>query len=70
MDDRELKKLFERIEISIAVQQPVLLAYAKRGNQTINRLAHGVAAAPQRPIISHRVPRQVESACYEHFQLD
>ncbi len=44
VDNRKLKELLERIEIAIAVQQRVLLAYAERGDQTINRLADRVTA--------------------------
>ncbi len=70
VDNRKLKELFEPIEISITVQQRVLLAYAERGDQTINRLADRVAPGSQRPIIPCGFPRQVDATCFEHFQLE
>jgi len=65
VDDRELKKLFERIEISIAVQQQVPFANAKRRDQTIDRLPYGVATAANRPIVSRCFPRQVDTAGFD-----
>jgi hypothetical protein len=69
VNNRELKKSFERIEISIAVQQRVLLANTERRDQTVNRLPDSMAAAPQRPIVSRCLRCQVHTA-FEHFQLE
>jgi hypothetical protein len=69
MDDRQLKKSFERIEISIAVQQRELLADTQRGNEATDRFPHRVPAAPQRPIMPRRFSRQVNAACLQHFKL-
>lgn len=52
------------------MQQRVLLREAEGSDQTTDGLPHGVAARPQRPIIPHCVPRQVDAACFEKFQLE
>ena len=70
MDDGYPESLLERIEISIAMQQRVLLAYTERRDQAIDRLPHGVAAAPQRSILSRRLPRQDDTAVSNTFQLE
>ena len=59
-----------RIEISIAVQQRVLLADTECGDQAIDGLADGMATAPQHPIVSSCFSRQVDAAGCEHLQLE
>lgn len=51
------------------MQQRVLLTYAKRGDQTIDRFPHRMAAASQHAIVPRGFPRQVDAACFEQFQL-
>jgi len=43
----------------------MVLAYAKCGDQTIDRLPHGVATTPQRAIVPRCLPHQVGTACFE-----
>jgi hypothetical protein len=69
VDDRESEKLFERIEVSIAVQQGVLLANAKRGDETIDRFSNRVPSSAQCAIVASRISGQVHATCVEHLQL-
>jgi len=61
MHDSELEELFERIEITIAMQERMLLPNAERGDETIDRLAYRATAAAQETIVSRRVPRTLLS---------
>jgi hypothetical protein len=70
VDDRQLEKSLERIKISISMEQRVLLPDTKCGDETIDRLPHGVATAPERAIVPRRLPRQVDTPCFEYRQLE
>ena len=52
------------------MQQRVLLAYTECGDQTIDGPPHSVAAAPKRAIVPRGFPGQVNTAGFEHFQLE
>src|SRR5882672_4788510 len=70
MNDGELEKLLERIEVSIAMQQRVLLPDAERCDQTIDRLPHGVATSAERSVVPRRLTSQVDAAHVEHLELE
>jgi hypothetical protein len=70
VDDGEIEKGFERIEVAIAVQRRMMFTQAERRNQAIDRLAYGVSAAAQRAIVPRRISSKVDAARVEHLQLE
>ena len=70
MHDSELKELFERIEIAIAMQERMLFSNAERGDQTVDRFAYSATAAAQETIVSRRVARQLDATRLEYLQFN
>jgi hypothetical protein len=52
MNYREAKIFFESIEITIAMEQRMSRMQTEGCNQAIDRLANGIAALSQKPVIS------------------
>jgi hypothetical protein len=69
MHDRELKELFEGIEISIAVKQLMPFTNAERRDETVDRLPYGATSAAQHTIVSGSVPREIDATRLEYLQL-
>ena len=69
MDNGELEKSFEGVEVSIAVQQCVLFTQAERGDQAVYRLPYGVTATPKSTIVAGRLSCQREAARFEHLEF-
>ena len=69
MNHAEPKVLLERIEIMIAVQQPMPLFQAERRDQAIDGLAYGLTPATERPVVLRRRNGQIDPACFEYMKL-
>jgi hypothetical protein len=69
MDDRQLQEFLEGFEIPIAMDERVLIANAKRGDETINRFPNSVASAAKDAIIQRCFSGQIDTARVEHFKL-
>ena len=52
MHDLQAEELLEQVEVTIAMQEDVIVTNAIRGDQQIDRLPHGVAASPQMPVMA------------------
>jgi hypothetical protein len=52
MDDRQPKKLLERVKVSVAMKERVLSTQTEGGDQAINRLSHRVTAASKGAIVA------------------
>jgi hypothetical protein len=69
MDDRQLQEFLEGFEIPIAMDERVLIANAKRGDETINRFPNSVASAAKDAIIQRCFSGQIDTARVEHLKL-
>ncbi len=69
MNDGELEKSLERVEVSIAVKQCVLFTQAERGDQAVYRLPYRATAAPKSAIVVGCLSCQRDAACVEHLEL-
>ena len=70
MDDGEIEPFFERIEVSIPVQERVLFADTEHGDQAVDRLPHRVSANAQRAIVPRGISGHVDAACAKHLELE
>ena len=70
VNDGELEEPLERIEISVAMNQRVLLSNAEGRNQAIDRLAHCVAASSKCPVVARGLTGQISAARVEELQLE
>ena len=65
MDYGEIEQTFERIEITITVQQRMPVMQAERRDEAVNRLADGVATGAEQPIIARGGSCQLDAARLE-----
>ena len=69
MDDSETQNIFEMIVVTIAVQQGVPLAKAKRSDQTIDGLADGVSPLTEGSEVSRGFDSQFLTASLKDLEL-
>ena len=65
MNYGEIEQTFERIEITITVQQRMPVMQAERRDEAVNRLADGVATGAEQPIIARGGSCQLDAARLE-----
>ena len=70
MDYRESQQVFERIEVTIAVEQGMLLADAIRREQNVDGLANRSAGLSQPPIVVRRLRRERDVDERDDFELE
>lgn len=70
MYDGQVEKTFEWAEISIPVQQRMVLAYTECCDNAVDCFPNSVAATAQRAIVPSCFPRQLDAGCFKYFQLE
>jgi hypothetical protein len=68
MHDLEGKELLERVEITITVEEGMIVLEAKGRNETVDVLAHGPAPRLQRSVVGGGGHGQADTAGLEDFE--
>ena len=68
MNDLQAEDVLERIEVTIAVKQGMLVDEAERGDEAVDGLPHRLPARAKCAVVARRGRSQLDAPSVEHLE--